>query len=83
MYKLIISNRAKKKLKKISRLHQEAIITALAEIKSDPLLGKPLTRELTGRFSYRVGVFRVIYKINKQDMTIHVLTAGYRSVVYS
>ncbi|OGG21131.1 hypothetical protein A3D03_05790 [Candidatus Gottesmanbacteria bacterium RIFCSPHIGHO2_02_FULL_40_13] len=83
MYKLLISDRARKELKKISRLHQEAIITALVEIKSDPLSGKPLKRELTGRISYRVGVYRIIYKINKLDKTIQIMTAGHRSIVYN
>jgi len=83
VYKLLISKRAKKEIKKISRLHQEAIVSALEEIKDDPLSGKPLTRELSGRFSYRIGIFRIIYKINKQDKTVQILTAGHRSSVYN
>jgi mRNA interferase RelE/StbE len=65
MYKLRISLRAENEIKKISHPHQKAIILALTDIKEDPFLGKPLTRELTGRFSYRVGVYRIIYKVNK------------------
>lgn len=83
MYKLLISDKARKELKKISRLHQEAIMTTLAEIKGDPLSGKSLKRELTGRISYRVGVYRIIYKINKQDKTIQIISASHRSNVYN
>lgn len=53
------------------------------ELKDDPLVGKPLTRELTGKFSLRVGTYRVIYKINRQDKIIYILTAGHRSTVYN
>jgi len=82
MYKLRISSRAENEIKKISYPHQKAIILALAEIKEEPFLGKPLTRELTGKFSFRVGVYRIIYKVNKKDKVIDILTAGHRVTVY-
>jgi len=83
MFKLLISVRARKELKKLKRLHQEAIVAALEEIKDEPLAGKPLTRELTGRFSYKVGIFRIIYKVNLQNKTVRVISAGHRSMVYN
>lgn len=82
MYKLFVSVKAKKELKKISKLHQKAIISALEEIRENPLSGKPLTRELTGRFSYKVSVYRIIYTVNKKDNTISVITSGHRVSVY-
>ena len=82
MFKLLISTRAQKRLKQLKQTHQEAILSALEEIKEDPLIGKPLTRELTGRFSFRVGVYRIIYKVSERDKTVRVLNAGYRRNVY-
>lgn len=82
MYKLRVSKKAANEIKKISQPHQKAIITTLLEIKEDSLLGKPLTRELTGRFSFRVGVYRIIYTVNKRDKNIDVLSAAHRSIVY-
>ena len=82
MYKLRISSKAEKEIKKISHPHQEAIILTLKEIKADPFLGKPLTRELTGRFSFRVGVYRIAYKVNMKDKIIDILTAGHGATVY-
>lgn len=70
-------------MKKISQPHQKALISTLEEIIDDPLSGKPLTRELSGKFSYRVGVYRIIYKINQQDKTIQIITAGHRSTIYN
>ena len=83
MYKLLISSKAERQLKKIPKDHKRAILEALADIKEEPFLGKPLTRNLTGRLSYRVGVYRIVYRIKVKDNTIEVLTAGHRSVVYN
>ena len=82
MYKLRISLKAEKEIKKIPFPHQKAIILGWAEIKEDPFLGKPLTRELTGKFSFRVGIYRIIYKVSIKDKTIDILTAGYRAIIY-
>jgi len=82
MYKLRVASKAEKEIKKISHPHQKAIILILAEIKEEPFSGKPLVRELTGRFSFRVGVYRIIYKVNKQDKIIDILTVGHRATVY-
>ena len=82
MYKLRISSRAESEIKKISHPHQKAIILAFAEIKEEPFLGKPLTMELTGKFSFRVGVYRIIYRVDKKDKVVDILTAGHRATVY-
>lgn len=82
MYDLLISAKARRELKRISRFHKEAIVSALEVLREDPLLGKPLTRELTGKFSFRVGMYRIIYKVNQKDKVVHILTAGHRSKVY-
>ncbi len=83
MYRLIISPRAKKHLKDIKKENQEAIKISLDEIKEDPLIGKPLSRELSGKFSHRVGVYRIIYRINQKDKIVTILSARHRGVVYN
>jgi len=83
MYKLQLTIRAKKELKKITKHYQQrAIQNAFEEIKEDPFSGKPLTLELTGRLTYRVGVYRIIYTINKKDKVVQIITAGHRVTVY-
>lgn len=83
MYKLEITATAKIQLKQIEKIYeQNAINNAFREIKEDPFVGKPLSRELTGRFSYRVGIYRIIYKINYKDKIVRILTAGHRAIVY-
>ena len=55
MFELRISKKAEKQIKKIKKVYQTAILDALAEIKDDPNLGKPLERELNKRFTHKVG----------------------------
>jgi len=83
MFKLYVSKKAEKRLKLLKRTHQKAIVSALQEIQEDPYCGKPLSRDLTGRFTYKVGVYRIIYHINEQNQTIRVLNAGHRGSVYN
>lgn len=83
MLRLKLTSKAKKELKNISYRHRIALANIFDEIKDDPEMGKPLTRELTGKYSYKVGVYRIIYKVNKKDKLITVLTAGHRGKVYN
>ncbi|MEK7581125.1 MAG: type II toxin-antitoxin system RelE/ParE family toxin [Patescibacteria group bacterium] len=82
MYKLIIAPLAKQQLKKIPPRYKYPLKLLLGEIKEDPSYGKPLGRELTGKLSIRVGVHRVVYKVNEKDKTVLVITAGHRATVY-
>ncbi len=83
MYRLQISLKAAREIKKIKKIHKYATILALQDIKENPLLGKPLTRNLTEKFSYRVGVYRIVYKVNEKDRVVDILTAGHRLVIYN
>ncbi len=83
MYRLIISPRAQKHLKDIKKENQEAVKMAIEDIKEDSLIGKPLSRELSGKFSYRVGVYRIVYKVNQQDKIVNILSARHRSIAYN
>ncbi len=83
MFKVKLTARAKRELKNISKRHKVVIASIVEELTDNPFVGKPLTRDLTGRFSVRVGVYRIIYTVNKTDEIVHVITAGHRSVVYN
>lgn len=83
MYRLIIAPSAKKQLKKLKKIYQEAINSAVLEIKEDPQLSKPLSRELTGRFTFHISVYRIIFKVNQKDKTINILKIDHRGKVYN
>ena len=82
MYRIIVAPEAKKGLKTIAKIYRKGIVEAIEALKDDPLIGKPLTRELTGRYSYKVGVYRVIYKINEKDKVVYIINAGHRATIY-
>jgi len=44
--------------------------------------GKPLQRELVGRWSARRGDYRIIYSLDDDTKTMYVLKIAHRSVVY-
>ena len=82
MYQIKITAQAKKELKNIKKEYYEGINLSFEEIKENPFIGKPLLRELFGKYSYRVGQYRIVYIIDKKDKIVKVLTAGHRSSVY-
>lgn len=82
MFEVRISSRAEKQIKQIKKIYQTAILSALKELREDPYVGKPLSKDLTGRFSYKISVYRIIYKINQRDKIVNILSAGHRANIY-
>ena len=82
MFEVRISSKAEKQIKQIKKIYQTAILSALAELRDDPFAGKPLSKYLTGRFSYKISSYRIIYKVNKKDKVVNVLSAGHRATIY-
>ena len=82
MFSVQLTAKAKKELKELTVSARFSIGEIIEDLKDGPFIGKPLSRKLVKKFSYRVGVYRIIYKINKQDKIITVLSVGHRSKVY-
>ena len=82
MFKVRISTHAAKQIKNLPEKINEAVIESFQELKDDPYLGKELSRELAQRYSYRISVYRIIYKINDKDNIINILSVGNRATVY-
>lgn len=82
MFELRISKSAQRQIKKLKKVYQTAIISALKEIKEDPHLNKPLKRELTRKYTFHLSVYRIIYKVNDKDKVIDILKIDHRGKVY-
>jgi mRNA interferase RelE/StbE len=82
MYRITLTAKAKKELKNLKIVYQIAIAEAFEDLKENPFVSKLLIRELTGRYSYKMGVFRIIYTVNNKDNTIRILSLGHRKSVY-
>jgi mRNA interferase RelE/StbE len=84
VYKISYSAQAAKSLLKMPRNTAMLIREKLAQIADDPFASIPNAKKLQGRPGYRlrVGDWRVIYEINKQQVVIIVMKIAPRSEVY-
>ena len=82
MHRLFYTDEAKKQIFRLDNRLREKIRIAAEEIQVNPNVGKPLTRELKGRFSYRVSDYRVIYRVYHAEVIVLILTVGHRRNVY-
>lgn len=83
MFKIKLTSKARRELKNLSKQDKLSIAEIIEELKENPLLGKPLDRELVRRFSYRVGAYRIIYQVHKDDEIVKIISAGHRSMIYN
>jgi len=83
MYKLLLSKRSLKKIKKLHSPVQEQVVSALKEITSDPYQFKALRYELKGYYRARIGKLRIIYRIDEKGRSVFVVVIEHRKKVYS
>ncbi len=86
MYKLIIQSKAQdfyKRLYTVDRSHFSRIAAAFESLKENPFRGKPLKLSLKGNFSLRVGIYRIIYTVDQNTVTVYVLKIGHRRDIYN
>ena len=85
MFKLIILPDAEDFLKKLAfsdRDHFLRVRNVVASLQQDPFQGKPLKHTLKGCYSLRVGMYRIIYTVDRKIITVYVLDIGHRKDVY-
>ena len=81
LYEIIFSQKAKKQLLKLDKAIQERVISALERIRIRPeayitkLIGDP-------GYKIRIGDYRVIIDIDKQDLLILIIKIGHRKNIY-
>lgn len=85
-YKVEISDRAKKQLKKLDR-NTATLITSWLKKNLDGCedprqKGKGLTANHSGEWRYRVGDYRILADIQDNIVTVLVLQVGHRSKIY-
>jgi mRNA interferase RelE/StbE len=83
-WKISYKKSVQKDLRNISKDVQYLIKRAIEEkLMVDPLkFGLPLRRTLKGYMKLRIGDFRLIYSINENLVTVHVIKIGHRKNVY-
>ncbi|MBS7615774.1 type II toxin-antitoxin system RelE/ParE family toxin [Candidatus Bathyarchaeota archaeon] len=69
-----------KNIKALDREIQVRIMREINMLKTNPYIGKPLRGEWKGVFSLRIGDYRVLYQIKKNE--VFLLVVGHRKRVY-
>lgn len=85
MYRIALTKQAEKEyiyLYKKDRPVFDRIRKAIYSIAKDPHQSKPLKFELKGKWSYRIGVYRIIYSIEHSVLTVYILDIGHRRHIY-
>jgi mRNA interferase RelE/StbE len=81
-YRILYTEEAVRRIHKLDKTVKERVSKAVVRLSEDPELGKRLTGLLSDRWFYRVGDWRILYKIRRKEVVILVLTVGHRSDVY-
>ncbi len=85
-WRIEITDTAKKQLAKLDNQVQVTILRYLREriaTDEDPRrYGAPLRRQLTNRWKYRVGAYRLICDIQDEKVLALILFVGHRSKIY-
>ena len=86
MYEVRYDELALKQFKKMDRATRELIISYIEKnlvgTENSRLKGKPLVRNLSRLWRYRVENYRIIAEINDNEITIFILEVEHRSKIY-
>ena len=81
-YEVIFTEEAERFLKKCDKPIRSRILDRLENLKENPKVGKPLTANLAGLWSLRIGIYRTIYEIKHNELLILILKIGHRKDIY-
>lgn len=82
IYRILYTEEAARRIGKLDKAVKERVGKAVKKLSEKPELGKRLTGLLSDRWSYRVGDWRILYKVKKSEVLILILTVGHRRDVY-
>ncbi len=60
----------------------ERLAKAILKLEENPYLGKPLSYDLSGLRSLRVGKYRIIYEINENEKKVILMAVSHRKRSY-
>ncbi|MFH2110708.1 MAG: type II toxin-antitoxin system RelE/ParE family toxin [Candidatus Bathyarchaeota archaeon] len=81
-YSLKVTRTFEKNLRLLNKIQRVRIDEAVTNLEEDPHLGKPLKGPLSGRWSLRVGDYRVIYIVDDVGLSVTLLDVQHRRTVY-
>lgn len=86
MYKVVLTDKAVKTLKKFDKNVSKMIFAWIRKNLDgcdDPRkYGKPLVGNYSGMWRYRVGDYRIMAEIEDETITIYIVNIGHRKNIY-
>jgi len=76
------TNQVLKDIKKFPDNLKRKLEKTIKSLADDPFIGKPLMGTLSGKWSYRIGDFRITYEIRGKELIILFLMIGPRQDIY-
>ena len=81
-YSLRIKASAAKALRRIARADRMRLIEAIDRLRDEPTAGSALKGEFAGLRRLRVGSYRIIYEVMREELVVLVVRVGHRGTVY-
>ena len=81
-YTVELTTKSQRFLKKLDKPQQKRIRDKLRKLRDNPKLGKPLTADLAGVWSLRIGKYRALYTIEKGKLVVLILRIEHRKKSY-
>jgi mRNA interferase RelE/StbE len=84
MYHVELGREARRFFERANASLQRRLDRCFDLLKADPRAGnaKPLAGKLTGHYRYRVGDYRVVYRIDERQRLVFILKIAHRSKAY-
>jgi mRNA interferase RelE/StbE len=82
MYNIFYTEEAKCVINSFSDKIKRQVKNAVERLAVEPSLGKKLSQELSHLWSYRMGDYRIIYKVEHNKLIIIILAIGNRKDIY-
>jgi len=82
LYKAALTKNFLRELKKLPENVRKRVLTAVDELIRNPFLGVRLRGELKGKWRWRVGKYRIIYRIDQTSQLVIFLDVGLRKKIY-
>lgn len=81
-FQISLSAKAQKQLNDLEKQEKDKVIKQLVFLTSNPFLGKKLKGEFEGYYSVRAWPYRIVYKIQKQELIVWIIRIEHRQGVY-
>ncbi|MBT5016954.1 type II toxin-antitoxin system RelE/ParE family toxin [Candidatus Peregrinibacteria bacterium] len=83
MFKVIISKRVYRQLKKFPQKTKSRASLVINKLAENPFQGKKLGGQRKESYSVRMWPYRIIYRIHKKEVLVYIIDIGHRRDVYS